>query len=127
MTTPPDDHHSPIGYHSRDQRTGIWPFGQIARTVRWVADDHEQFMQGFVRMSEALAERQGRKARRLHLHIEAHPWIHQRVMKVLRAAQAPGHGYGDFVRSKPVHVHLTASDDPVGQHHVIGPLAHPLG
>ncbi|MDE2419737.1 MAG: hypothetical protein KGO49_00950 [Gammaproteobacteria bacterium] len=103
-----------------DMQSGQYLFKKISRTVRFSADDFEEFSEQFRRMIYELGlwkEHYGRKANELNLVIEAHPWILKRVRDHLAHPFPAGHPYGDFARKHPISIHLYDQLDHKGQHY----------
>lgn len=101
-------------------QSGQYLFKKISRTVRFSADDFEEFSEQFRRMIYELGlwkEHYGRKANELNLVIEAHPWILKRVRDHLAHPFPAGHPYGDFARKHPISIHLYDQLDHKGQHY----------
>lgn len=92
-----------------DMQSGKFLFKKISRTVRFNADDFEEFSSNFQRMVNELGlwqEQYGRKAILLTLIVEAHPWILKRVRDHLSHPFPVGHPYGNFARKSPIMIHL---------------------
>jgi len=107
-------------FSTTDMQSGQYFFKKISRTVRFSADDFEEFSEQFRRMIYELGlwkEHYGRKANELNLVIEAHPWILKRVRDHLAHPFPVGHPYGDFARKHPITIHLYDQLDQKGQHY----------
>ncbi len=109
-------------YVTTDQKSGFLLFKKIARIVHFSANDFDEFSEHFQRMVDELAiwqEQFGRKAEKLELIIEAHPWILQRVRDHVSHVFPIGHPYGDFARKHPVSIHIYDPLDRQGQHYLL--------
>lgn len=110
---------APTPYTVRDEENGGFFSKRLTRYITFGADDFDSFSNQFQRMSDELGQwlaKYGRKADTLQLAIDAHPWIHKRILDRLTANHPPGNGYGDFARQGTVKVHLFDEVDPVGKH-----------
>jgi hypothetical protein len=108
-------------YITTDMQSGQFIFKKISRTVRFSADDFDEFTEHFKRMIYELGqwkEHYGRKADQLNLVVEAHPWILKRVRDHLSHSFPVGHPYGDFARKNPITIHLYDQLDHKGQHYL---------
>jgi serine/threonine protein kinase len=109
-------------YEIADEETGGFFTKKVIRTVRFSADDYEEFANYFQRMSDEVAEwhhKWGKKANTLHLAIEAHPWIHKRIIDKVRADFSAGHGYGDFMQQGTITLHLYDPIDTTGKRYLV--------
>ena len=109
-------------YIVSDEQTGSFFFRKIIRTVKFSADDFEEFSNHFQRMSDELAlwvQKNGRKAQLLNIEIEAHPWILKRVKDRISQRFPEGHPYGDFSRRQTITLHLYDCLDPIGQRYTL--------
>lgn len=109
-------------YEESDEESGGFFSKKSTRTVRFSADDYEEFEGHFQKMSDgvlAWRQRVGKKADTLHLAIEAHPWIHKRVIDKIRAEFSAGHGYGDFMKQGSITLHLYDPDDQKGRRYLV--------
>jgi hypothetical protein len=105
-----------------DLQSGQFLFKKISRTVRFSADDFDEFSKHFTRMIYELGQWKdyyGRKAIQLNLVVEAHPWILKRVRDHLSHPFPVGHPYGDFARKYPIKIHLYDQLDHKGQHYLL--------
>jgi hypothetical protein len=103
-----------------DMQSGKFLFKKISRTVRFSADDFEEFSGHFQRMVNELGlwqEQYGRKAILLTLIVEAHPWILKRVKDHLSHSFPVAHPYGNFAQKYPIMIHLYDQFDHKGQHY----------
>ena len=117
-------------YQSQDTESGGFFNRRIRREVRFMANDFDEFSRYFERLAAEVAtwqQAKGRKADTLHLAIEAHPWIHKRIIDKLNAAHPPGHGYGDFARSGSVTLHLFDELEPEGKQLQLRDRGRPAG
>jgi hypothetical protein len=108
-------------YVTTDQKSGFLLFKKISRTVHFSADDFDEFSAHFQRMVDELKlwqEQYGRKAVKLDLVIEAHPWILKRVRDHLSHAYPLEHPYGDLARKHPISIHVYDPLDRQGNHYL---------
>lgn len=109
-------------YRYSDEETGNFFSKKIIRRVNFSADDYEEFSTHFQKMADDLTvwmKQAGKKADTLHLSIEAHPWIHKRIIDKIRADFSAGHGYGDFANRGTVTLHLYDPIDPTGKQYLV--------
>lgn len=109
-------------YEVSDEESGGFFSKKVIRTVHFSADDYDEFGTHFQRMSDEVGEwhqRLGKKANTLHLSIEAHPWIHKRIIDKVRADFSAGHGYGDFMQQGTVTLHLYDPMDQNGKRYLV--------
>lgn len=109
-------------YRYSDEETGNFFSKKITRRVNFSADDYEEFSTHFQKMADDLTiwmKQVGKKADTLHLSIEAHPWIHKRIIDKIRADFSAGHGYGDFANRGTVTLHLYDPIDPTGKQYLV--------
>ncbi len=109
-------------YEENDEESGGFFSKKVTRHVRFSADDYEEFSIHFQRMSDHLREwreKYGKKADTLHLAVEAHPWIHKRVIDQVRTDFSAGHGYGDFMKVGTISLHLYDPDDQTGKRYLV--------
>lgn len=109
-------------YTTADEQSGRFLLTKITRTVRFNANDFDEFQENFRRMSYDLGIWQdfyGRKAAFLNIEIAAHPWILKRVKDHLAHDFPTAHPYGKFTHKHTVTIHLHDPLDPIGQHYVL--------
>ena len=109
-------------YTTTDEQSGRFLLKKITRTVCFTANDFDEFLDSFRRLTYDLGIWQdyyGRKAAFLHLIISAHPWILKRIKEHLSHAFPEAHPYGRFAHKHPVMIHLHDPLDPVGEHLVL--------
>jgi hypothetical protein len=105
-----------------DLQSGYFLLKKISRTVRFSADDFDEFSEHFTRMVDELGqwkEKFGRKAVQLNLVIEAHPWILKRVRDHVSHPFPVEHPYGAFASKHPITLHLYDQLDHKGQHYLL--------
>lgn len=109
-------------YTTTDEQSGQFLFKKITRTVSFNANDFDEFLDHFRRLTYDLGIWQdyyGRKASFLNLNIAVHPWILKRVKDHLAHPFPLAHPYGKFTHKHPVILHLHDPLDPKGQHYVL--------
>ncbi|MEC7120491.1 MAG: protein kinase [Pseudomonadota bacterium] len=109
-------------YRVSDEVVGSFFNKKIVRRVNFSADDYEEFGTHFQKMADELnawMQEVGKKADTLHMSIEAHPWIHKRIIDKIRADFSAGHGYGDFAKRGTVTLHLYDALDPTGKQYLV--------
>lgn len=117
-------------YDTVDEESGGFFTKKITRTVSFSANDYDEFAQAFQRMSDELIlwrQKNGKKADKLRMVIEAHPWIHKRIIDKVRADFSPGHGYGDFARTGTIQLHLYDPAEPEGKRYTVRDKGVPTG
>lgn len=83
-------------------------------------EDWDEFKRQLQTLQDELRDwlqRRGRKARTLALGIQAHPWIHGRVLEAIRRAREENSPLSQVMHQGEVTLHLYAEDEPVGQVH----------
>jgi serine/threonine protein kinase len=118
--TPPRQPVQDGFYRSEETSSG----GMFSKRFHCRADfsceDWEEFKRRMQTLQDELGdwlERRGRKARTLALGIQAHPWIHGRVLEAVRRAREENSPLGRVMHQGEVTLHLYADDEPVGQLH----------
>ena len=109
-------------YTTTDEQSGRFLLKKITRTVSFSANDFDEFLDSFRRLTYDLGIWQdfyGRKAAFLNLNIAAHPWILKRVKDHLAHPFPTAHPYGRFTQKHPVTLHLYDPLDPIGQHYLL--------
>lgn len=95
---------------------------KVTREVVCRAKDYKQFEQIFVEVSRELSEwldAYGKKAVQLDFVIEAHPWIHRRILDKLNSPYSPEHPYGKFAQQGTITVHLFDEVDREGERYLL--------
>ena len=116
------EHSNKSFYMTTDEQSGRFLFKKITRTVSFTANDFDEFLDHFRRLTYDLGiwlDYYGRKAAFLHLNIEAHPWILKRIKEHLVHPFPVTHPYGLFAHKHPVTVHLHDSLNPIGEHYML--------
>ena len=109
-------------YTTADEQSGRFLLKKITRKVSFTANDFDEFLNNFQRMTYDLGIWQdyyGRKARFLDLNIAVHPWILKRVKDHLAHPFPVAHPYGRFTEKHSVTLHLHDPLDPIGQYYVL--------
>lgn len=109
-------------FRSEESSSGGLLSRRYAARVAFSCEDWDSFKEQMQKLQLELAEwlgKRGRKANRLALAIEAHPWIHGRVLEALRRARDENSALGTLLRQGEVTLHLYAEDEPVGQFHAL--------
>jgi hypothetical protein len=109
-------------YTTTDEQSGRFLLKKITRTVSFTANDFDEFLDSFRRLTYDLGIWQdyyGRKAAFLQLNIAAHPWILKRIKEHLSHAFPEVHPYGRFTHKHAVTIHLHDPLDPIGEHLVL--------
>jgi serine/threonine protein kinase len=86
--------------------------------VAFSAEDYEELKKQVHELQAELwdwLEKRGKKACRLSISIQAHPWIHGRVLDLVKRARNENSPLGTLLNSAEVHLHLFAEDEPEGQ------------
>lgn len=109
-------------YTTADEQSGRFLFIKITRTVCFSANDFDEFLDNFRRLTYDLGIWQdyyGRKAAFLNVSIAVHPWILKRVKDHLAHPFPTAHSYGRFTNKHPVTLHLHDTLDPIGQYYLL--------
>jgi serine/threonine protein kinase len=83
------------------------------------ATDYDDFKRQFEKLQETLhdwLEKRGKRAARLYLSIQAHPWIQARIREIVHKSRMENTAFGDLLHQAEVKLHLHDHDDPQGQH-----------
>lgn len=105
-------------YRSEETMSGGLLSRRYAVDAAFSCDSWEEFKAQLQTLQDELGEwldKRGKKARRLALAIQAHPWIHGRVLEVIRRASNENSPLGRVLQQAEVTLHLYAEDDPAGQ------------
>lgn len=106
-------------YRSVETSSGSLFSKRFACRAEFSCEDWDEFKTQMQTLQDELRdwlERRGRKAKTLVLGIQAHPWIHGRVLEALRRTQEENSPLGQVLQQAEVTLHLYAEDEPVGQH-----------
>ena len=109
-------------YEVTDGAHGSWWNRSYHYSVKFSAEDFDEFSQKFQKMSDDIAQwhaQHKKKAKLVEVAVFAHPWILKRILQRFKAEFTEGHGYGDFCRQGTVRLHLFDALDSQGQHYVI--------
>lgn len=109
-------------YEVEDYVSGGFINKKVTREIAFAADDYDQFEKLFSRASEDIAkwrEAYGKKAKQLDFIIEAHPWIHRRILDKLNGQFSEQHPYGAFSKSGTITVHLFDEVDKKGEKYLV--------
>lgn len=115
-TRPPALPYIPFFHFEEEVEGGLLNKRYTARAAL-SADDYEEFKKQMHALQAELwdwLEKRGKKARRLYLAIQAHPWIHGRVQELVKRARSENSPLSQLLNSAEVHLHLYADDDPEG-------------
>lgn len=107
-------------YRSEETSSGNLLNRRYACTAAFSCDDWDEFKAQLQTLQDELREwleRRGKKARSLALAIQAHPWIHGRVLEAIKRTRSENSALGVVLNQAEVTLHLYAEDEPVGQHH----------
>ncbi|MDP2229155.1 MAG: serine/threonine-protein kinase [Moraxellaceae bacterium] len=80
-------------------------------------EDYDEFRQQLGLLQEELRqwlEKRGKKAKGLHVAVQAHPWIHGRVREVLNRGRSENTPFGAALNQAEVTLHLYDDQDPTG-------------
>lgn len=109
-------------YEVEDYVAGGFINKKISREIAFKADDYDEFAKLFSRASKDIAkwrETYGKKAKQVDFVIEAHPWIHRRILDKLNGNFAEQHPYGAFSRAGTITVHLFDAYDTKGEKYLV--------
>lgn len=83
-------------------------------------EDYDEFKRQFQKLQDELKtwlEKRGKKAKALHIAIQAHPWILGRVREVMQRGRNENTPFGSLLGQAEVSLHLYDEMDTVGQTH----------
>jgi serine/threonine protein kinase len=86
--------------------------------VAFSCEDYEELKRQIHSLQRELwdwLEKRGKKARALSLGVQAHPWIHGRVVELMKRSRSEDTPLGKLLNQGEVQLHLYAPDDPKGQ------------
>lgn len=86
-----------------------------AMDAEFSCDDYEEFKQQLTALQKELwdwLEKRKRKAHRLDVSVQAHPWIQGRVREVMLRARGENSPLGTLIGQADVTLHLRAEDEP---------------
>lgn len=109
-------------YEVDDIVSGGFLSKRVTREIAFNADDYEQFEKLFSRASKDIADWRsayGKKAKQIDFIIEAHPWIHRRILDKLNGTFSEQHPYGEFSRFGTITVHLFDEVDKKGERYIV--------
>lgn len=109
-------------YEVEDSISGSFLSKRVTREIAFGADDYDQFEKQFSRASKDIAEwrgQYGKKAKQLDFVIEAHPWIHRRILDKLNGQFSEQHPYGAFSLVGTITVHLFDEVDKKGERYIV--------
>lgn len=81
-------------------------------------EDYEEFKKQFSALQtelKAWLDKRGKRARALHVSVQAHPWIHGRVREVLHKSRSENTPFGALLEQAEVTLHICDELDPEGQ------------
>lgn len=102
-------------FRSEEEVSGGLLGKRYALRASFSCDDYEEFKQQLHALQKELwdwLDKRGRKARRLELSIQAHPWIQGRVRETMLQARQENTPLGTLIHQAQVTLHLAADDDP---------------
>jgi serine/threonine protein kinase len=89
-----------------------------ALSAAFSCDDYEEFKQQLLALQKELWDwlhKRGKKARRLDIAVQAHPWIQSRVREVIRSSRGDNTPLGSLLKQAEVTLQVYAEDDAEGQ------------
>lgn len=92
---------------------------QYSMKAAFSAEDYDDFKRQFQKLQEALRrwlDKRGKRASRLHLSIQAHPWIQARIREIVRHSRMENTAFGDLLQQAEVKLHLHDPEDNKGQY-----------
>lgn len=109
-------------YEVEDTLSGGFLSKKVTREIAFNADDYDQFEKLFSRASNDIGEwrgQYGKKAKQVDFVIEAHPWIHRRILDKLNGTFSDQHPYGAFSKIGTITVHLFDEVDKAGECYIV--------
>ncbi len=114
-------------FRTEEASSGNFFNKRYSMKAEFSCDDYEEFKKQLSQLQEELQrwlEKRGKRARSLHLGIQAHPWIHGRVREVLNHGRSENTAFGSVLSQAEVMLHLYDDLDPAG---TTIPLSAPSG
>lgn len=81
-------------------------------------EDYEEFKKQFAALQNELKtwlEKRGKKARSLHVDVQAHPWIHGRVREIMQKSRTENTPFATLLGQAEVTLHIYDEQEPAGQ------------
>jgi hypothetical protein len=109
-------------FRVQEKETGNWLGKTYSRSYNFSAEDIEDFGKNFQKASDDIAlwlKKRSKKAIKVSFAIDAHPWIHKRIMDKFIAPPMAGSGFGDFCQYGTLTLHLYSALDPIGKKYLV--------
>lgn len=111
-----------LHYESEELVEGSFIFKKFYLNIEFSASDFEQFEAQFKKASKEIAswyKRYKKKAKQVDFEIEAHPWIHRRILAKLNQNFPDNHPFGAYANNGTVTMHLYDSVDEEGEKYIV--------
>ncbi|MDF3030151.1 MAG: serine/threonine protein kinase PpkA [Moraxellaceae bacterium] len=111
---PPPPPYQPF-FSVEEEESGGFFSKSYALRAAFSCDDYEEFKQQLTALQKELwdwLEKRKRKAHRLDVTVQAHPWIQGRVREVMLRARGENSPLGKLIAQADVTLHLRAEDEP---------------
>lgn len=105
-------------FRSEEESSGNILTRRYGMNAAFSCEDYEEFKTQFSGLQgelKAWLEKRGKKAKSLHVAIQAHPWIQGRVREILQKSRTENTPFGTLLEQAEVTLHLYDEQEPVGQ------------
>jgi serine/threonine-protein kinase PpkA len=120
--TPQTSTPAGVGYQpffrTEEESSGNMLTRRYGMKAAFSCEDYEEFKKQFSTLQtelKAWLEKRGKKARSLHVDVQAHPWIQGRVREVIQKSRTENTPFGALLEQAAVTVHLYDEQEPTGQ------------
>lgn len=113
----PQKTYAPFFRHEEEVSGGMLN-KRYAMTAAFSCEDYEEFKKQLHALQAELwdwLEKRGKKAKSLHVSIQAHPWIQGRVREILQKSRTENTPFGTLLSQAEVTLHICDEQDPEGQ------------
>jgi serine/threonine protein kinase len=105
-------------FRTEEESSGNILTRRYSMKAAFSCEDYEEFKKQFSALQTELKtwlEKRGKKARALHVDIQAHPWIHGRVREVMQKSRTENTAFGSLLEQAEVTLHIYDEQEPIGQ------------
>ncbi len=105
-------------FHTEEESSGNLLTRRYGMKAAFSCEDYEEFKKQLSSLQtelQAWLDKRGKKARSLHVSVQAHPWIHGRVREVLHKSRSENTAFGTLLGQAEVTLHICDEQDMEGQ------------
>lgn len=105
-------------FRTEEESSGNLLTRRYGMKAAFSCEDYDEFKKQFGALQEVLKawlEKRGKKARSLHVDIQAHPWIHGRVREIMQKSRTENTPFAALLGQAEVTLHLYDEMEPTGQ------------